>query len=102
MWPSSGSDCAARIRGCAFAGPGPISRRWGTCAGREEGGRGGSRGARDLLDKGLTVGHILPQLPGKLWPAALRAGARSARSGWGHQCGGRVWRAAGGMGRTPR
>jgi hypothetical protein len=27
MWPSSGSDCTARIRGFALEGPGPISSR---------------------------------------------------------------------------
>lgn len=31
MWPSSGSDCAARMRGSALAGPGPIRKRWGIC-----------------------------------------------------------------------
>ena len=38
MWPSSGSDCAFRMRGSALAGPGPIRKRWGTC-GRQQSGR---------------------------------------------------------------
>jgi hypothetical protein len=31
MWPSSGSACAAKMRGCAVVGPGPMSSLEGTC-----------------------------------------------------------------------
>lgn len=47
MWPSSGSDWAARMRECALEGPGPMRKRCGICrrvGGREGGVRVGARG----------------------------------------------------------
>ena len=45
MWPSSGRLCAARMRGSALAGPGPIRNRWGIC--EEAWTSGSSRGGEN-------------------------------------------------------
>jgi hypothetical protein len=65
MWPSSGSACAARIRGCAVVGPGPISSLVGTCM-------EGSTVQYSLIMLGTVIHYTAEMFPASCTAAARR------------------------------